>query len=78
MAFCSGLWIPLFMLPHGLRMFANFLPAFHMSQLALNVVGMGMRPASTWPHVEGLLSFSLICLGLAAWGYWRDEGKLYG
>src|ERR1035438_1752227 len=61
MAFCSGLWIPLFMLPHGLRMFANFLPAFHMSQLALNVVGMGMIPASTWPHVEGLLSFSLIC-----------------
>ena len=26
MAFCSGLWIPLFMLPHGLRVFANLLP----------------------------------------------------
>jgi ABC-2 type transport system permease protein len=77
-AFCSGLWIPLFMLPHGLRMFANFLPPFHMSQLALNVVGMGIAPAATWRHVEGLLSFTLLCLGLAAWGYWRDEGKLYG
>ncbi len=78
MSFCSGLWIPLFMLPHGLRMFANFLPPFHMSQLALNVVGMGIAPVSTWQHVEGLLSFSLLFLGLAAWGYWRDEGKLYG
>ncbi len=78
MAFCSGLWIPLFMLPHGLRVFANVLPPYHMSQLALNVVGMGMQPASTWRHVEGLLAFTLVCLGLAAWGYWRDEGKLYG
>ncbi len=78
MAFCSGLWIPLFMLPHGLRVFANFLPAYHISQLALNVVGMGIAPVSTWRHVEGLVWFTLVCLGLAAWGYWRDEGKLYG
>ncbi len=27
MSFCSGLWIPLFMLPHGLQTFAKFLPA---------------------------------------------------
>jgi ABC-2 type transport system permease protein len=78
MAFCSGLWIPLFMLPHGLRVFAKFLPAFHMSQLALNTVGMGMDPAPAWGHVEALIAFTLICLGLAAWGYRRDEGKTYG
>ena len=78
MSFCSGLWIPLFMLPHGLRVFANVLPPYHMSQLALNVVGMGMTPAATWRHVEGLVAFTLVCLGLAAWGYWRDEGKTYG
>ncbi len=78
MAFCSGLWVPLFMLPHGLQTFAKFLPAYHMSQLALNSVGMGMSPTPAWGHIEALLAFTMICLGLAAWGYRRDEGKTYG
>ena len=78
MSFCSGLWIPLFMLPHGLQQFARILPAYHMSQLALNTVGMGMNPSPGWGHVEALIAFTLICLGLAAWGYRRDEGKMYG
>src|SRR5580692_7313865 len=78
MSFCSGLWIPLFMLPHGLQTLAKFLPAYHMSQLALNAVGMGMSPTPAWGHVEALLAFTMICLGLAAWGYRRDEGKTYG
>ena len=78
MSFCSGLWIPLFMLPHGLRALAQFLPPFHLSQLALNAVGMGMNAPSTWGHVEALVAFTLICLGTAAWGYRRDEGKTYG
>src|ERR1019366_3800091 len=78
MAFCSGLWIPLFMLPHGLRTFAKVLPPYHLSQLALNSIGMGMNPTPAWGHVEALIAFTLLFLGLAAWGYWRDEGKLYG
>jgi ABC-2 type transport system permease protein len=78
MSFCSGLWIPLFMLPHGLQVLAKFLPPFHLSQLALNAVGMGMNPTPAWGHVESLLAFTLICLGFAAWGYRRDEGKTYG
>jgi ABC-2 type transport system permease protein len=78
MSFCSGLWIPLFMLPHGLQTFARFLPAYHMSQLALATVGMTSEPATTWGHVEALIAFTLICLGLAAWGYRKDEGETYG
>ncbi len=78
MSFCSGLWIPLFMLPHGLRVLAQFLPPFHLSQLALNAVGMGTNPTPAWGHVEALIAFTLICLGFAAWGYRRDEGKTYG
>jgi len=78
MAFCSGLWIPLFMLPHGLQAFAKVLPPYHMSQMALNTLGMGMSPTSAWGHVESLVAFTMICLGLAAWGYHRDEGKTYG
>jgi ABC-2 type transport system permease protein len=78
MSFCSGLWIPLFLLPHGLQTLAKFLPPFHLSQLALNAVGLATNPTPTWGHVEALLAFTLICLGLAAWGYRRDEGKTYG
>ncbi len=78
MAFCSGLWIPLFMLPAGLRTFANVLPPYHLSQLALNAVGMSSDPGPAWGHIEALIAFTLIFLGIAAWGYRRDEGKTYG
>lgn len=78
MSFCSGLWIPLFLLPHGLQVLATFLPPFHLAQLALNTVGLGTNPTPAWGHVEALLAFTLVCLGVAAWGYRRDEGKTYG
>jgi ABC-2 type transport system permease protein len=78
MSFCSGLWIPLSMLPHGLRVVASVLPPYHLSQLALNAVGMAPNPTPAWGHVEALLACTLLFLGLAAWGYRRDEGKLYG
>jgi len=78
MSFCSGLWIPLFMLPHGLQTLAKFLPPYHLAQLALNAVGMGMNPTPARGHIEVLLAFTMISLGLAAWGYRRDEGKTYG
>jgi len=80
MSFCSGLWIPLFMLPHGLRVLAKFLPPFHLSQLALDTVGLNvnMTPTPAWGHVEALIASTLVCLGLAAWGYRRDDGKTYG
>ena len=78
MSFCSGLWIPLFMLPHGLQTLAKVLPPYHLAQLALHAVGMQMTPTPEWGHVEALLAFTLLFLGLAAWGYRRDEGKMYG
>ncbi len=78
MAFCSGLWIPLFMLPSGLRAFAKVLPPYHISQLALNTLGMGMNPTPASGHIEALVGFTLLCLGVAYLGYRRDEGALYG
>lgn len=68
----------MFLLPHGLQTFAKFLPAFHMSQLALGIVGMTTEPMAAWSHVEALAAFTMIFLGLAAWGYRRDEGEMYG
>ena len=72
MSFLSGLWIPFEVLPPVVKAIAPFLPAFHLGQLALGAIGAGAGlPA--WSHVAALGGFTLIGLGLAFWGYRRDE-----
>jgi hypothetical protein len=77
MSFCSGLWVPYMFLPKMVRQMALVLPPYHLSQLALGVVGGG-RPESAATHWEVLLASTLICLGVARIGFQRDQGKLYG
>lgn len=77
LSFCSGLWVPIMFLPKLMRQVAEFLPAYHLSQLALGIVGAG-RHESSWIHIEYLIGFTVICLGIARYGLRRDEGKLYG
>lgn len=78
LAFCSGLWIPIFLLPQFLRSVAQALPPFHISQLALCAVGMSRETSSIAGHVEALVGFTLLFLGVAVVLYRRDEGQLYG
>jgi ABC-2 type transport system permease protein len=78
MSFCSGLWIPFFLLPKFVKEVARLLPPFHVSQLALRAVGMGRDAYSMGTHVQSLVGFTLLFLGLAAVLYRRDEGQLYG
>jgi len=78
MSFCSGLWIPIFILPRVLQNIARFLPPYHVAQLALNAIHMGPYPNPIWEHVNALIGATLLFLGLAAYGYWKDEGKTYG
>ena len=40
MAFLSGLWMPIALLPEFLQNVANFFPAYHQAQLALKVINM--------------------------------------
>lgn len=77
MSFLSGLWIPYMFLPKLMQKFALVLPPYHLSQLALSVVGAGRHEAN-WGHWQVLIAFTLICLGFAYWGFLRDEGKIYG
>jgi ABC-2 type transport system permease protein len=77
MSFFSGLWVPAMFLPRLMQKFAVVLPPYHLSQLALGIVGAG-RPGSAATHWEVLLAFTLLCLGVARIGFQRDEGKLYG
>ena len=75
MSFCSGLWVPFMFLPKVVRQIALALPPYHLSQLALGIVGAG-RQESSATHWEVLLAFTMICL--ARIGFQRDQEKMYG
>jgi ABC-2 type transport system permease protein len=77
LSFCSGLWVPYMFLPKFVRQLALALPPYHLSQLALGVVGAGRHEAAA-THWEVLFAYTLICLGVARIGFQRDQGKLYG
>jgi ABC-2 type transport system permease protein len=77
MSFLSGLWIPYEALPAAVKAIAPFLPAFHLGQLALGAIGGGAGTPA-WSHVVALLGFTCLGLGLALWGYRRDEDRLWG
>ena len=76
LSFLSGLWVPMMFLPKVLQRVATALPPYHLSQLALNIVGVG-DSSKFWFHWEFLAGFMLVCLGIARIGYQRDE-KMYG
>jgi ABC-2 type transport system permease protein len=76
MAFLSGLWVPVEMLPRVVQNIAAFLPPYHLAQLALSTFGAGK--GSPTVHVIALASYTLLFITLAAIGYDRDEGKTYG
>jgi ABC-2 type transport system permease protein len=59
MSFLSGLWIPITMLPGFLQSFAQFLPPFHLAQLALKVTGQDMG-TSILMHIGILGLFTVI------------------
>jgi len=77
MSFCSGLWVPIIFLPKFLRQLAHVLPPYHLAQLALRVVGGG-DDTPGWQHWQFLIGFTMVCLGVAYYGFRRDEGKMYG
>jgi ABC-2 type transport system permease protein len=64
MAFLSGLWMPLSLLPTFISQIAPLWPAYHLSQLALVTIGMGDGSA-LWPHVAAPIAFTAICFAIA-------------
>jgi len=77
MAFASGLWIPVEMLPPVVRSISPFLPPYHLAQLALGAIGAG-QGAPAWTHIVTLAGFTALGLGLAWIGYRRDEDVTWG
>jgi ABC-2 type transport system permease protein len=59
-------------LPHFIQKIAILLPPYHLSQLALQLVGAD-NGGSTSGHWEALIGFAMICLGIAWAGHQRDQ-----
>ncbi|HOV95205.1 MAG TPA: ABC transporter permease [Thermomonas sp.] len=64
MAFLSGLWFPLQMMPKLLQQLAPIWPSYHLNVLAQHAVGFNV--GAIWPHVLVLLGFTIGFLLLAA------------
>jgi ABC-2 type transport system permease protein len=59
MAFLSGLWMPITILPIFMQNFAQVLPPFHLAQLALKVVELDAGQA-LWQHIVVLLAYAVV------------------
>ena len=74
---CSGLWMPLEVLPKAMQRVAPFLPPYHLRQLALHVIG-AENSGGYWVHWEALAVFTLLFLGLTRLVYRREEPRHNG
>jgi len=74
LSFCSGLWMPIEILPHWLQKLAPALPTYHYAQLALNVFGYA-RSGATLIHWEALAGFTCLMLGTAWLIFTHSEAK---
>ncbi len=64
MAFLSGLWLPINMLPKFLGTLAPIWPSYHAAQIALKVIGDDLG-TPIWIHILYLVMFTLSMLWLA-------------
>jgi ABC-2 type transport system permease protein len=64
MAFLSGLWLPINLLPKFLGNLAPIWPSYHASQIALKVIGSDLG-VPLWQHITYLIAFTLVMLWLA-------------
>jgi ABC-2 type transport system permease protein len=72
LAFCSGLWLPIQILPKFLQHVAPFLPPYHLGQLALQQVGF-TGAGHPLQHIAALAGFTVVFLLLAQRGFKRDD-----
>ena len=75
MSFASGLWMPIYTLPHWMQRFAPALPAYHYAQLALNIFGYAQASSSMTLHWGALVGFTCLMLGAVWLIFTRGEAK---
>ena len=69
--------MPFQFLPKVVKQIALYLPPYHLAQLALRVIGFNGNETN-WTHWKVLIGFTLLCLGVARFGFQKDEEKMYG
>ena len=74
MAFLSGLWLPINILPKFLGTLAPIWPSYHAAQIALKVIGDDLG-TPIWQHITYLLVFTLAMLWLAVTFWSRMKVK---
>lgn len=72
MSFLSGLWVPIGFFPETMQFAANFLPPYHLSQLALKVIGAD-QGQNVWLHIGILTLFTLVFFALAMKAYNKKD-----
>lgn len=72
MAFLSGLWMPIDLLPEWLQTLAWILPAYHLSQLTLGVLDMSQGHHVVL-HLAYLMCFCAVFAGLAKAAFARKQ-----
>jgi ABC-2 type transport system permease protein len=72
MSYCSGLWMPISLLPKWLQHAAPWLPTYHLAQLMLRVIGYAPS-VDTMRHIIALLGFAMLFLGCAWIAFARSE-----
>ncbi len=74
MSILSGLWVPLHLFPHWLQAFAQALPAYHLSRIALGIVHMS-GDSHPLVHLIYLAGFTGVCLFAALRGWRRIQDR---
>lgn len=72
LSFCSGLWLPLQILPKIFQQVAPLMPPYHLGQLALRMVG-APSVGNPWQHTGALAAFAIGFLLLARRGFNRED-----
>lgn len=75
MSFCSGLWIPLQVLPGWVSKIAIWLPSYHLAQLAFRSVGFSMDDMRSSTHWLALAAFTVVFLAVGWVAYRRANMK---
>jgi ABC-2 type transport system permease protein len=76
MAFFSGLWTPLHLLPESLQRIAPALPAYHAAQIGLAISGAGGE-GTIESHATSLVALTMIFTGVAWLLLWHEEGRTH-
>jgi ABC-2 type transport system permease protein len=72
MAFLSGLWVPINLLPEVMQKFANVFPPYHLAQLALKITNMDLGFPVVL-HVSVLATYALLFFFLAIKAYHKKD-----